>query len=410
MTHVYQISPVTARRLAISAQQLAGPHPADPSAALLDVLRRIRCLQLDPVRAVERTQYLVLWSRLGSYDPEELHRLVYQENVLMEYWAHAASIVLTEDYPLHEFMMRSYGQRGSSWSRRLADWVQENDDFRRYILDELERRGPLQTRDFEDRTTVPWSSGGWTSGRSVAYMLDYLWSRGEILVAQREGLNRWWDLAHRVLPAWTPPGGWSAQRVTRDAAQKALRALGIGRARDIERHFTERRYPELETVLAELVNEQCVLPVEVRDWPGEWYIHRDLLPALARIQAGDWQPHTTLLSPFDNLIRDRDRTELLWDFHYRMEIYVPKAKRQYGYYVLPILHGDSLIGRIDPKMDRKKQVLHINAVYLEPETEPDREMGAAVWQTIEQLAHFLGAKDISVGEPVPAAWKTVFQD
>ena len=404
-TKTIQITPPIARRLAIAAQGLAGPLPTDPNAAMLELLRQIRCLQLDPIRVVERTQYLVLWSRLGTYDRDHFHRLVHTDRHLFEYWAHCASLVLTEDYPLHEYMMRSHGKGGSSWSKRIASWVKENSAFRQYILDALATRGPLRTQDFEDSVLVPWSSGGWTSGRSVAYMLDHLWLTGQIMVAKRNGLERWWDLAERVLPATLPPGGWRDTQVTYDAAQKSLKALGVARGRDIQRHFIERRYPQWAKVMQRLQKEKKVLPVTVEGWPGEWFIHTDTLPLLDSLLAGDWQPRTTLLSPFDNLIRDRDRTELMWDFYYRIEIYVPAAKRQYGYYVLPILHGDTLIGRIDPKMDWKKRVLTVNALYVEPTTPLDEATGKAVKQTVGELAQFLGANEIVYGEKMPDPWR-----
>lgn len=402
---IRQITPTTARRLAIAAQGLAGTQPKATQETMLDLLQRIRCLQLDPIRAVERTQYLVLWSRLGNYRRDDFHNLVYGQRRLFEYWAHAASIVLTEDYPLHELMMRNYGRSGSAGAKRLAKWVQENEEFRQYVLDELQARGPLRTGDFEDTTKVPWASGGWNSGRTVSYMLDYLWSSGQIMVSRRNGLDRWWDLAERVHPEWLPEAGWDAEQVTYDAAQKSLRALGVGRERDIGRHFIERRYQKLGKVLRQHHEEELIVPVEVTDWPDQWYVHRELLPLLDAIEAGDWQPRTTLLSPFDNLIRDRDRTELMWDFFYRIEIYVPKAKRQYGYYVLPILHGDTLIGRISPRMDWKQQVLTIEAIYLEPTTKPYLKTGRAVIRAIKQLAKFLNAKQIDYGETVPGAWR-----
>jgi len=404
---MHQISMKTARRLAIAAQQLVGPYPEATSQTLLETLRQIRCLQMDPIRAVERTQYLVLWSRLGQYDPSLFHDLVYQEKMLFEYWAHAASFVLTEDYPLHEYMMRHYGQSGSGWSRRVAAWATENSEFRAYILDEIQQRGPLLTGEFEDQSKVPWDSGGWSSGRSVAYMLDYLWTSGQIMVARREGLKRWWDLSERVLDETIRQGGWDAEQVTRDAAQKSLRALGIGTQRDMERHFIEKRYPNLKDVLPMLIQEGAVQQIEVEKSEQKWLIHEDTLPLLEAIESGQWKPRTTLLSPFDNLIRDRDRTELMWDFYYRIEIYVPKAKRQYGYYVLPILHGDQLIGRIDPNMDRKKGILTINAVYVEPTTRMSQTTGKAVAQAIKRLGKFLGAKEIVYGDNLPVAWRDV---
>lgn len=403
-----QITPTTARRLAIVAQGLAGPRPQPTQANLLALLQQLRCLQLDPIRAVERTQYLVLWSRLGKYDREDLHDLVYNQRQLFEYWAHCASLVLTEDYPLHEFMMRGYGKGDSASSKRLATWIAKNADFRDYVLNELRTRGPLRTGDFEDSTKVAWASGGWNSGRTVSYMLDYLWSSGQILVSRRNGLDRWWDLAERVHPEWLPAANWDATQVTYDAAQKSLRALGIGRERDISRHFIERRYHQLPKALKQHHGEELIVPVTVAGWPDTWYVHRDLLSTLEAIEAGAWQPRTTLLSPFDNLIRDRDRTELLWDFYYRIEIYVPAAKRQYGYYVLPILHGDALIGRISPRMDYKTNILNVEAIYLEPTVKPYLKTGRAVVRAIKDLAKFLGAKQIDYGVTAPDAWRKLF--
>ncbi len=400
-----QITPTIARRLAIAAQRLSGPLPADPNAAMLDLLRQIRCLQLDPIRVVERTQYLVLWSRLGNYDREMLHQLAYTDGHLFEYWAHCASLVLTEDYPLHHHMMRGHPRGTSLWSQRMAQWVVENEGFRQSILTALAERGPLRTQDFENSVNVPWSAGGWNSGRSVGYMLDHLWLSGQVMVRKRKGLERWWDLAERVLPSRALQPVWTKEQVTYDAVQKSLKALGVGRGRDIQRHFIEHRYPEFAKVLPQLRQAQAVLPVTIEGWPGEWFIHAETLPLLERIQAGEWQPRTTLLSPFDNLIRDRDRTELMWDFYYRIEIYVPAAKRQYGYYVLPILHGDQLIGRIDPKMDWKTGVLTINAIYLQATTGLDEATGQAVAQAIKELAIFLNASQICYGSNIPQPWQ-----
>jgi len=163
-------------------------------------------------------------------------------------------------------------------------------------------------------------------------------------------------------------------------------------------------------VLAELERTKTIIPVSISNgsttWPGQWYIHAEDLPLLERLQAGEWQPRTTLLSPFDNLIIDRDRTELMWDFYFRIEIYVPKAKREYGYYVLPILHGDRFVGRIDPKMDRKSGTLHVNAVYAEPDAPQDKSTGQAVAQAIAELAQFLQAKKINYGDNIPSGWQS----
>jgi uncharacterized protein YcaQ len=194
------------------------------------------------------------------------------------------------------------------------------------------------------------------------------------------------------------------------AAQRSLRALGVATARDIDRHFTAGRYPGLAATLAALERagrvEQVRLSANGAERPGPWYVHADDLPLLERLRSGDWQPRTTLLSPFDNVLIDRERTERLFGFHFRMEIYVPKAARRYGYYVLPILHGDQLVGRLDPAFDRASGRLVVNAIHPEPDA--PASAGAAVATALQELAAFLGATGIDLGQPPPGVWRTGF--
>jgi uncharacterized protein YcaQ len=374
----------------------------------MELFQDIGCVQIDPLRAVERTQFLVLWSRLGLYDPADLDALLSSDRRLFEYWAHAASIVMTGDYPLYQLHMRHWLEGDGAWKKRTNDWLVENEELRRYMLDELSQNGPLSSRDFKDHSQKSWESTGWTSGQNVGLMLNSMWRLGQIMVTHREGIQKVWDLSERVLPPWAPRQELTWPEVVYQAAQRSLRALGVARPDHIEQHFTRDRYPGLSDTLDQLEAKDLVIPIEIVDqgqtWLGRWLMHAADLPLLEQIEAGDWQPRTTLLSPFDNLICDRDRTELLFDFHFRIEIYVPVAKRQYGYYVLPILHGDRLIGRIDPKMDRKKKQLRVNALYSEPDVEIDAETTQAVAQAIEDLAAFLGAEDIEYSDKALAGW------
>jgi uncharacterized protein YcaQ len=403
------LSPTLARRLAVTKQWLARPRPEPTPAGIMEVMRDIGCLQLDPIRVVERTQYLVLWSRLGNYDPAYLDTLLWKEKQLFEYWAHAASIVLTENYPIHQAQMRRSLQGNSGWAKRVRTWLAENEPFQQYVLERLRQEGPLASDQLEDLAAVAWESDGWTNGRNVSRMIDFLWVRGQIMVADRNGLRKKWTLAERHLPEWAAHEPLHEHEVVRLATQKSLRSLGVGTAKQISNHFVRGHYPNLTKVLAELVAEGHILPVSVTGdditWPGQWYIHTNDLPLLERLRDGDWQPRTTLLSPFDNLICDRDRTELMWDFYFRIEIYVPEAKRQYGYYVLPILHGDRLIGRVDPRMDRKTGKLHINAVYAEANAPQDEATGRAIGAAITNLAEFLGAREIVCTDRAPEGWR-----
>ena len=405
------ISPTVARRLAITAQRLAGDRPQPDADGIVALVRQLGCLQLDPTNVVAPSHRLVVWSRLGNYPRAALDGLQWEQKQLFEYWAHAASIVLTEDYPIHRRLMVSAQRGTSAWFRHGSAWIASNAALKRHVLHEIRRRGPLPASSFEDRSEHAWQSSGWTGGRNIDRMLTGLWIRGFLVVARRESGRRWWDLAERWLPAWTPRHSMSERQVVRQAAQRSLRALGVARMRDIDRHFIAGRYPGLPDVLKSLEREHLVEQVEVRDgattWAGTWYVHADDLPLLDRVDRKGWKPRTTFLSPFDNLIRDRDRTRLLWGFDYTIEIYTPPAKRKYGYYVLPILHGDQLIGRIDPIVDRKQQKLTLRAIHLEPGTE-SREAGDSVVSAIKRLATFVGAKTVAPTGAVPDPWKRSF--
>jgi uncharacterized protein YcaQ len=402
MSSPLALSLESARRLAVRCQHLAGPRPGNGLDGLRQVLRTLRCLQLDPVNVIARSHLLVLWSRIGDFDQADLDVLLWQERWLFEYWAHAASIVLAEDYPIHHVMMRAYPGSKSGDGQRVRRWLEANDLLRQHVLDRLREQGPLPAGGFDDLSVVAWASSGWTNGRNVERMLDFLWSQGHITVAGREGRKRHWDLTERRLREAAEPAPLTQEEAVTQAAEHALRALGVARAADIERHFVRDRYPGLAEVLVELERAGRVLPVEVEGGTERWYAHRDVLGLL---ESG-WEPRTTLLSPFDNLICDRARTERLWGFAFRTEMYIPKAKRQYGHYILPILHGDRLAGRLVPRLDRRRGLLEIEGLFPEPDTVPDRETTQAVGRAIAELAAFAGAREISYGDKVPSAWRT----
>ena len=401
------LDPVLARRLVISRQRLAGTPPAAGPEAIMATVTDLASLQLDPISVVARSHQLVLWSRLGRYHLADLDGLLWRDRRLFEYWAHAAAIVCTDDYPIHSLLMRRYP---SARHAQLRAWLADNQALRRSILRQLRVGGPLPARALEDRAATDWQSSGWTQGRNVDRMLDLLWTQGRIMVAGRQGQQRVWDLAERCLPPSAPTRRPPEREVVRLAAQRSLRALGVATARDIDRSFTAGRYPGLASVLAGLQRsgqvEQVRLAANGSEQPGPWYVHTDDLPLLDRLESGDWRPRTTLLSPFDNLIINRDRTERLFDFSFRMEIYVPKAARRYGYYVLPILHGDRLIGRVDPALDRTNGRLAVHAIHPEPGA--PASAGPAVDTALGELATFLGATGVDLRQPPPEVWRTGF--
>jgi len=402
----------TARRLAITVQRLVGTPPPSSPKAVLGVIRSIRCVQLDPIAVVARSPLLVLGSRVSGFDPKHLDRLLWRDHSVYEYWAHAASVVLTEDHPIHAWYMRQYlRDDGSAWNRRRLDWMAANAKLKRSVLAQVRRDGPVLARRISGGLTgESWRSSGWTNERNVDRMLGFLWASGRVMVAGREGIQKRWDLTERVLPADAPRERLSDLEVTRRAVDRSLRGLGVGTAKHIRSHFTRDRYPELNRVLAEFERtgriERVVVGHDGAPMPGTWYVHGDDVPLLERIERGRWEPRATMLSPFDNLIADRARAELLFDLSYRMEIYVPKAKRRYGYYSMPVLDGDRFVARIDPAMDRANQRLLVRAVHAEPGVRTTRESGRPVAEAMRDLASWLGATEIELDGSVPAAWRS----
>ncbi|HYN64363.1 MAG TPA: crosslink repair DNA glycosylase YcaQ family protein [Candidatus Limnocylindrales bacterium] len=377
-----------ARRLAIMGTSLGGPRPA----SLIEVVERLGKVQVDPTAVVERAERLTLWSRFGAYDRDKLRRMLEEPpRRLFEYRAH---LVPVDDLPLHRPAMRRFPRPEYGRGRYIGEWLRDNAAFRAYILEELRTRGPLLSRDLDDRAEVPWRTGGWNDGKNLGRMLEILWQAGEIAISRRQGSQRVWDLLERVLPS--DDAQLPDEVVAIDLVERQLRSRGFeppGWATALDYRLPARDLAE-ESVRADGV----AVPLAIDSLPGEWLAHADLLRGL---DAGDWQPRTTLLGPFDPLVSDRERAEWLFAFRFRLEIYVPAAKRQYGYYVLPILHGDRLVGRIDPAMDRKAGVLKVNSVYAEPDAPADA--WPAIETAIDELAEWLGATAVLL-PTLPAPW------
>jgi len=387
---VLELSRRDARRLVIKGQRLSGPRPA----TILETVEELGWVQMDPVRPVARTEQLVLWSRLGSrFRVAELERLLWDERSLFEYWAF---IVPTASFGVHRETMRRYPNgSGHTLARRAytTNWLKTHASVRREVLRRLRTDGPLRTRDFTATALVGWKGGGWSEDKSISMMLETLWAKGEVMVVGREHQERVWDLAERRLPVDQPR--LPALEVARRIVDTQLRALGVASIKEFGWAF-DGRPPGWERALADLAREGRLLPVHVEGQSGEWYAHAESL-------ARPWRPRTVLLSPFDQLVHDRNRALALFEFFYRLEMYVPRSKRQYGYYVLPILHGDRLIGRVDPLFDRKTGVFTVKGLWAEAEAPADA--GPAIAAQIRDLAGWVGAAQIQVAGPVPAPWR-----
>src|SRR5216683_1846945 len=368
------------RRLAITRQRLSGPRPKPVTTDDIQTLvRAIGCLQLDPTAIIARNHLLVLFSRLGAFDPKLVDTLLWDQRRLYEYWAHQASIVPTDDRALHTALPPPWLDQ-----RTTAAWMTTRARFSELVLERLAANGSVRAADFEEHTEK--YESGWGARSSITDTLALLWLRGLIVPAGRLGSGRRWALAD----TWfrKPIGPIPEHTVAlRQAAVRSLRALGVATQKQVKIHFVRHRYQGLSSAWKDLEAAERIVPVEL-GLKGNWYVHADDLELLDQIESGAFEPRTTLLSPFDNLICDRDRTLALWGFDFKLEIYVPKSKR-WGYFVMPLLHGDRIIARFDLAADRKEGILTVIGERWEPGWERTRRPVRATKRALDELASFL---------------------
>jgi uncharacterized protein len=366
MAQVHRLTRPDARRIAVRAQLLTGQRPPD----LLTVVRQLTMLQLDPVSAVAPSADLVAWSRLGSaYQPKHLQGAVADRDLIEL----LAFLRPAEDLALYRGEMAGWGGNGDSsdWKVYRREWVAANDRCRLDILDRLRQEGPLPSRELPDTCDKPWESTGWTNNKNVTKLLDFMVGRGEVAVAGRKGRERLWDLAERVYPDHPVVPAAEAER---ERDRRRLRALGIARPAGPE-------FP-VEPGVAGAAGE----PAVVEGVRGEWRVD----PVYLDGPDGPPEPfgaRAALLSPFDRLVHDRVRAADLFEFEYQLEMYKPVAKRRWGYYALPILYGDQLVGKLDAAADRKAGLFTVNEVHQDVPFTAD--MSAAIDAEIADLAAWL---------------------
>lgn len=399
-----KITPTEARQLFITKQRLAGGAKLESGRnGIIQLIRELGCVQIDPISAVTPSQFLVLWSRMGNYDRSLIGEL-YKDRTVFEYWAHQLSILLMEDYSLFVSGMKSFPDTNTLWGKRVSKWITDNSKLEKYVISELRKKGALSTREFEDKSERHWSSSGWSNNRNVSRMLQFLFFQGKVMVSERRGNVKIWDLAERCLPnSFLNQSNRAQDEVEYFAVQRALKALGVATRNQIKKHFLRDSYPNLDRTLDKLESESKIFRVQFNGSAKQpWFIHCDDLNTLETIRNGGWNPKTVLLSPFDNLICDRTRTLDLFGFDYSIEIYVPESQRKYGYYILPVLHGDTFIARIDPVFKKDSKQLIINRVYAESEN--SAKLGNEVSRAVSDLAEFLGATSIKY-DKVPSFWR-----
>ncbi len=374
-----------ARGLALAAQGMTVPRPAGRVDArhFRKVIDRLLVVQLDSVNVFSRAHYMPFFSRLGLYDRAALDRWIWSSGEMFEYWGHMASVLPVQDHRLLRWRM----ERGWTWNR-AEQLVANRPGFLDGVLEQVRERGPLQTSDLDEpgeKESLAPPMWNWSHGKIA---LEMLFAEGKVTAAGRPNFVRMYDIAERVIPAEV----LEMPAMSREEAQSILlersaRALGVGTADDIADYY-RLRMPQARPLIEQLASEGRIVEVEVKGWDRAAYLHPEaLIPRKVEGRA--------LLSPFDNLIWNRDRVERIWDFFYRIEIYVPEAKRIYGYYVLPFLLDGDLVARVDLKTDRKSGALLVKGAFAEPDVDRVR-VARELREELEAVATWLGLTEVVI--------------
>lgn len=392
-----ELSHREARRLMIGSQRLSGQPPARPTKAdMLDVIRQLGALQIDSISVVQRSHHIVLWSRLGNHPPEWLHELLAEDRAIFEYWAHAAAYTPIELYPHFRRTMLTFLENGNKSTR---EWLQDNQHVLDDVLQHVRANGAVTTSSFEPpegaERAAPWA---WYGNKPTNLALDILWTAGELMIDRRDNFQRVYDLTARVHPEWDDAQIPGDEETQRSLGLVALQALGVSTAAWLPDYFrrhsarTAIRKRDAPGVLEDLVERGHAVRARIKGFDSPAYV------ATTALEMPFPTSRTTLLSPFDSLIWHRLRTLEMFRFELRLEAYTPKAKRRYGYFSLPILYGDRLVGRLDPKAHRKTGELAVQSLHLEPwfVNDNDRFYGHLA-RTLADFSVFNGTDHITIG-------------
>jgi uncharacterized protein YcaQ len=368
------------RGLMIAAQGLQqSPLTQATKTDVRQIIRQMHVLQIDTIHVVARSPYLVLWSRLGDYDVRWLDELL-AEAVLFEYWSHAACFLPIEDYPLYRrLMLNRLTWHEKGWN----PWLKEHAALVDKLLTHIRENGPVRSSDFERTDSA---QSGWWNWKDEKTALEGLWTRGDLMIAKRHNFQRIYDLRERVLPDWddsrTPP----LDTVHETFILNTVKALGVTKAAWIADYFRLHK-KVAQPVIAKLAKSGQLQTVQVEGWNEPGYFHPDQRDAVEAAADG-YIPlsKTTFLSPFDPLVWDRGRALDLFGFDYKIEVYTPAPRRKYGYFTLPILYNNALIGRLDPKAHRKEGLFEVKALHFEPGVVVDDALVAALKSALQACA------------------------
>lgn len=372
MKPVETITKAEVRNLAIDAQLFT--HDGLSS---LDVIRKLGYVQIDTLAVAERSHHHIFHTRNTAYKQDELMQMV-REKQVFEYWSHAASYLPMEDYRYSLIKKQEY-------ARGKSHWFRQNKKMTKYVLDRIKAEGPLQSKDFKDANN---SSGAWYNWKPAKVALEQLFMEGQLMVAERINFQKVYDLTERVLPAGLDTSIPSKQEFHEFLIKRVLSAHGIATLREIT-YLRKGLKGDIEKALKKMVREGVVKPVKVEGINQTYFI-----PANLPDQNTNDSAH--ILSPFDNLIIQRKRALELFDFDYQLECYVPEKKRKFGYYCLPVLYHDQLVGKFDPKADRATGVFTVKSFWLESGFEPDEHFIDAFSQSLARFVAFCGCKKLKI--------------
>jgi uncharacterized protein YcaQ len=391
------------RAALIKAQGLA--QEDEPAHATKDdvrqAIRQMQMLQIDTISVVARSPYLVLWSRLGEYDPTWLEELL-EEGALFEYWAHAACFLPIEDLLLFRSLMAAEHPKPHDWSSYVISGAR--DQLEKYgpmveeIMLRIHSEGAVRSADFK-RTDG--KKGQWWDWKQEKVILEALFTAGNLMIAKRENFQRVYDLAERVAPWTVGQELLTKQQVQQEFVVNTVKALGVTKEAWVADYYRMHKQAT-KAAFKQAVADGRIVEVKLAEWNVPGYTHPDHLPMLERIEKGDLpQSKTVLLSPFDPIVWDRKRGKELFDFDYMIECYTPEAKRIYGYFTLPILHKNQLIGRIDAKAHRKEKKFEVKALHLEPGVKINDGLLAALNDVIKRCADWHKTPEIVLQKSNP---------
>ena len=373
---------------------------------VLDVIKKLGCIQIDTINVVERSHYMAVWSRLGPYDKRWLDELLYPDRKVFEYWAHAASIIPIEHYRFFVHTMKSHRQNlEANAKRRLGEkaWLLDK------ILDEIRRNGPMSTSDFELEERQVGKRGGWWSWSFTKMALEMLFNAGVLMVSQRRKFQRCYDLAENCLPPCVDTAEPTEEERQRFCITNTFRTLGVAEPSDVSSVYyhwgtsTLLQGEAFEKAAKKLVSDDVLREVTIKDHEGQQFMLAEDFEAAQKIVDGQLGcfGDVTFLSPFDNLTWCKARTRELFGFAPKLEAYVPQSKRKYGYYNMNVLYKDRFVGRIDPKMHRDRKLLEIKSLRLEKGFKPDAEFREKLAAAFRRFMDFHGAEKISFGKKAP---------